>query len=164
MFVVSQANAQVELAKKFYDAGVMLSTYYPDVDSLAATNIYYSTYSDWTTIDGLATLTLTYAYTTAGNTDDTLMLILQGKRDIGNRTTPVIYNLDTAFLVGASTRTVRTTAALTLTATAPEVRWVVKESTSQGTANRNNGTLEVSLYAPTLDTWYDKVGLTRMSY
>ena len=82
LFVSVNVNAQFILEEDLYAAGVAISGYVPDVDSVAATNIYSSTYTDWTLIDGLATLSFIYAYTTAGNTSDTLMLILQGKRYI----------------------------------------------------------------------------------
>lgn len=129
---------------KNYDAGQEWYTSWSAVDSATT---YETEYFDASTIDGQlqgAALTVTYSYTTPGNTSDTLTLTLQGKD--GN---DVVHSLGTALLFG-STSGVATLTTLSVTRSLPFCNFKVA-NTSQTTNNRDCTGLTISGYFPKVD-------------
>lgn len=130
--------------KKTYDAGQEWYTGWSAIDSATT---YETEYFDMSTIDGQlqgAALTVTYSYTTPGNTSDTLTLTLQG-RD-GN---DVVHSLGTALLFGSTTGTASLTT-LSVTRSLAFCNFKVS-NTSQNTPNRDCTGLTISGYFPEVD-------------
>lgn len=129
---------------KTYDAGQEWYTSWSAVDSATT---YETEYFDMSTIDGQlqgAALTVTYSYTTPGNTSDTLTLTLQGK-DAND----VVHSLGTALLFGSTTGTATLTM-LSVTRSMAMCNFKVS-NTSQITNNRDCTGLTLGGYFPKVD-------------
>ena len=155
MLVATVSFAQkVSFNTDFYNAGVGFTGYWSDVDSWATADssalTYTSEYFDITPIDG-QTLYMTYNFYTSGNTNDSLILYIQGVWGDGT----MALNLDTVILVGTNT-SLATQVVPSITAYAPMVRVSFVQPTTGAFATKNaqNGKLRLNFYARANDVIY----------
>lgn len=153
LFFATLGFSQVAVNAGYYNAGV--SYYYSTTMDTNNTNVKYSEYFDISGLDN-QTIYLTYDYVTSGNTNDSILIIIQG-----NLSPTMTLNVDTLFLVGSTASSVKQ---LTLTPSgyAPMYRVYMKNYYGGALDQRNAAatSLKINFYAKATDiapfrkSWY----------
>ena len=147
----SYASAQtISVVKGTFDAGVSFYTGLQTLDTNQAT-VYYTQYFDVTGIDA-QTIYLTYDYITAGNTDDSVLVYIQGYFNSG--TSAMVLGCDSLYLVGSTASSVKQLT-LSISGFAPMYRIRYKNYNAILDVEPNAaGTLKLNLYAKAVDAVY----------
>lgn len=137
--------SQTDVTVRTSESAPIFRAAFTDVDSIVASNVYYSEPFDISSIQSQTLYLTDSLYSAATTTADTVLVILQGIFDYGNSKKSYI-RLDTAVIV--SNVTAQNT--LSLTAYAPEVRFEIRnKTTTVASQNRNNKVLYLNLFANT---------------
>jgi hypothetical protein len=152
LLVASIGYSQIAVETDYYGAGLVYSIGSLTVDSANAT-IKLTDYFDGTPIDN-QTIYFTYDFVTAGNTADSILVILQGFTPAGN-STGMVVNCDTLFLVGSTASSVKQVS-LSLSGYAPMYRFRIRAYNGAAGVDPNaaTGTVKFGIYAKLTDPVY----------
>lgn len=154
LLVATVGYSQQTVNTQYFNAGVSydVGTFAYDTAGALATTAIFTQYFEGTGIDG-QTLYLTYDMITAGSTNDSVLVIIQGFIPTG--TTGMVLNCDSLYMVGSTTSSIKQ---LTLSPTgfAPKYRIRLIHYYA-GAADQKNAaitSIKLNVYAKSIDPVY----------